>query len=322
MILKIGKHIFENAVLLAPMEGITDLPFRLICKQLGADIVYSEFIASEALVRDIEKSKRKMRFNEQERPIAVQIFGSRRETMVESAKIIEESGVDILDINFGCWVKKVVNNNAGAAFLKNPESMAEMSRAVSDAVSIPVTIKTRLGWDKNSIVILEAAKMLEQSGIAALTIHCRTRDMAMRGAADWSWVAKVKKSVNIPIILNGDVRTPLDARRAFDSTNCDAVMIGRAAIGNPFIFKHIKHYLNTGELLPDANIKDRFDTCLLHLKLSIENNGIPRGIYEFRKHYAGYLKSLHNGSKLRQELVLMETYKEIENALNNFICQV
>jgi len=185
----IGKINIENGLLLAPMEGITDLPFRIICKRMGADLVYTEFIASDALIRDAEKSKRKMEIIDEEHPVSIQIFGANKDAMCHSAKMIEDSGGDIVDINFGCWVKKVVNNNAGAAFLKEPKKMADMAKAVVESVSIPVTIKTRLGWDSDSIVIVEAAQMLEQAGISAIAVHCRTRAMAMHGHADWKWIA-------------------------------------------------------------------------------------------------------------------------------------
>ncbi|MFC2131588.1 tRNA dihydrouridine synthase DusB [Bacteroidota bacterium] len=313
----IGKINIENGLLLAPMEGITDLPFRIICKKMGADLVYTEFIASDALIRDAEKSKRKMEIIDEEHPVSIQIFGANVEAMCHSAKMIEDSGGDIVDINFGCWVKKVVNNNAGAAFLKEPKKMAEMAKAVVESVSIPVTVKTRLGWDFDSIVIVEAAQMLEQAGISAIAVHCRTRAMAMHGHADWNWIPKVKEKVNIPVILNGDVVTPEDTKKAFDTTGCDAVMIGRAAVGNPFIFRDVKEFLRTGiKRIP--SVRERIDTCLDHLKLSMKYKGDPRGLYEFRKHYSGYLKGLYHGSNTRQKLVLMESYKEIKETLNEF----
>ncbi len=315
----LGKYTIENGVLLAPMESITDLPFRVICKKMGADIVYTEFIASEALIRDVQRSLNKMQYREDERPIAVQIFGSKTESMVESAKIVEESGADFLDINYGCWVKKVVNNYAGAALLKDLSLMEEMTSEVVKAVNIPVTVKTRLGWDERSINILEVATMLENTGIAALTIHCRTREMAMRGNADWSWINKVKEKVKLPIILNGDVRTPQDAKRAFDQTNCDAVMIGRAAVGNPFLFKQVKAFLNSGEIIGEPTLEERIETMFLHLDLNIESKSFPRGLYEFRKHYTGYLKGLHNCSQYRQRLVVAMSVDEVHSIIDEFL---
>jgi tRNA-dihydrouridine synthase B len=320
--MEIGKININKGILLAPMEGVTDLPFRIICKRLGADIVYTEFIASEALIRNIKSSVSKMTIVEAERPVAVQIFGSNINSMIQSAKIVEESGADILDINYGCWVKKVVNNDAGAALLKNPAKMAEMTKAVVDSVSIPVTVKTRLGWDKKSIQIIDISKMLEQTGIQALTLHCRTREQGMKESADWSWINALKSELSMPIILNGDVKTPQDAERAFDETGCDAVMIGRAAIGNPFIFSRTKEYLSTGKLIDETKPDERVSVCLEHLRLNIEYKGFPRGLYEFRKHYAGYLKGLRNNSNARQKLVIMESVEDIENCLNEYLIEI
>jgi tRNA-dihydrouridine synthase B len=316
--MKIGKLNIEKGILLAPMEGVTDLPFRVICRKLGADIVYSEFIASEGLIRDAARSLQKLRIHDEERPVAIQIVGDKIESMVESAKIVEDSGADILDINFGCWVKKVVNNNAGAAFLKNPEKMAEMTGAIVDSVSIPVTAKTRLGWEANSIVIIEVAKLLEKAGAKALTVHCRTREMGYKGEADWSWIPKIKSEVQMPIILNGDVKTPEDVKKAFDETGCDAVMIGRAAYGNPFLFGRSKEYLLTSIIPPEPTIDERISTALEHLRVSIQYKGFPRGLFEFRKHHSGYLKGLYNASSVRQKLVIAESYEEVERILNDY----
>ncbi len=318
-ILKIGDKIkIENAVILAPMEDVTEMPFRRICKNFGADIVYSEFISSEALYRKVEKSIRKILFSEEERPIGIQIFGANDEPMVESAKIVETYNPDFIDINYGCWVKNVVKNNAGAAMLKNPKRMQELTKLVVESVELPVTVKTRLGWDRNSIIICEVAKRLEDVGIAALAIHCRTREEAHKGDADWSWIAKVKQEVSIPIILNGDVKTALDVERAFKETGCDGVMIGRAAIGNPFIFREAKEYLRTGQIPSPPTIRERIEICLQHLKLNIEYKGERLGIIEFRKFYSGYLKNLPNASKIRSQIVTSESYQEIADILYNY----
>jgi tRNA-dihydrouridine synthase B len=316
--MKIGKINIDRGLLLAPMEGVTDISFRLMCKRMGADIVYSEFVASEAIIRDVQKSLNKMKIIEEERPAAIQIFGSRDDAMIESAKIAESFRSDFLDINFGCWVKKVVNNNSGAAFLKNPKLMGEMAKCVVKAVTTPVTAKTRLGWDSNSINILEVSKILEDSGVAAITIHCRTREMGMGGLADWSWIKKVKDTVRIPVILNGDIKTPEDSLRAFETTGCDAVMIGRAAVGNPFLFRRTKALLITGITPPEPDIDERINACLEHLHLNIELKGYPRGLFEFRKHYSGYLKGIRNASALRQRLVLMDSFDEIQSTLYEF----
>lgn len=318
--LKIGKYIdIENAILLAPMEDITEQPFRIICKKYGADILYSEFISSEALYRNVPKSIKKIEFTEAERPIGIQIFGANDEPMVESAKLIESFAPDLIDINYGCWVKNVVRNNAGAFMLKQPERMQELTRKVVESVSLPVTVKTRLGWDRNSIVIEDVARRLEDVGISALTIHCRTREEAHKSQADWSWIPNVKKVVSIPVILNGDVKTFEDVRRAFDETGCDGVMIGRAAIGNPFIFAQAKEFLRTGEIPPPPTIEERVNICLEHLKLNIAYKGEKLGIIEFRKFYSGYLKGLPNVSTIRQKLVTSDSFIEIEETLNSFL---
>lgn len=317
-LLKIGNIEVENGILLAPMEDVTDLPYRLICKKMGADIVYSEFIASEAIIRDVERTKRKMLISEKERPVALQIFGSKIDSMVRSAEIVEKIGVDFIDINYGCWVKNVVKNNAGSALLKDPDKMVEMTKGVVDAVKVPVTVKTRLGWDRNSIIIVELAKRLEDTGIAALAIHCRTRIDAIKGEADWSWIPKIKQNVNIPVILNGDVKNHFDVKRAFDETGCNAVMIGRAAIGYPFIFREAKNYLLNGSLPPEPDIKERMSLMLEHLDLEIEYKGLNLGLLEFRKNYAGYLKGFYQSHLVRQKLVTTMNYQEITDIINNY----
>lgn len=316
--MQIGHVNVDQGILLAPMEDVTDLPFRMICKRYGADIVYTEFISSEGLVRDARRSMEKLRLHEEERPVSIQIFGGNLDVMVEAAKVAAASGPDFLDINFGCWVKNVVARNAGAALLKEPEQMQALTKAIVDAVDIPVTVKTRLGWSKDSIVIVEVAKMLQDVGAAALTVHCRTRDMGHDGDADWTWIPKIKHAVDIPVILNGDVKTPQDVKRAFDTTGADAVMIGRAAIGHPFLFKRAKEFMATGEEPAEVHHREKIETCLEHLRLELEYKPQRRAIHEFRKHYGGYLKGLHNNSHARQAVVRMETYEEIEERLLEF----
>lgn len=317
--LNIAEVQAKHGLILAPMEGVTDLPFRVMCRKLGAEYVYTEFIASEALVRNIKKSMLKMRIHDIERPVAIQIFGSNIENMALSAKIVEEAEPEIIDLNYGCWVKKVVRHGAGAAMLKDLDKMYEMTRAVVDAVSTPVTVKTRIGWDKDNIVIEEARKAVEAAGAKALAIHCRTREMGMKGDADWSWVKKVKENANIPIILNGDIRTPQDVKLAYEQTNADGVMIGRGAVGNPFLFwrtvKLLEQGADPGE--PDADIRIKY--CLEHLGHSIEFKGFPRGMYEFRKYYTGYLRGLHMASQMRQKLVVSEDPDEIRKTLLEYL---
>jgi len=308
----------EKPLLLAPMEGVTDLPFRIICRELGADIVFTEFIASDALIRNVDRSFKKMKILQEERPVAVQIFGSKIDAMVQAAKIVEDSGADFLDINYGCWVKKVVNNDAGAAFMKEPNRMAEMTNSVVNAVNIPVTVKTRLGWTRDNINILETSKKCEDAGAKMISIHCRTRDMGMSGKADWSWIPKVKANLSIPVILNGDVTSAEEAKLAFDTTNCDGVMIGRAAIANPFIFKQARELLSYNAIKSHFYVTERFALCKKHLLLSIEYKGIEKGIIEFRKYYSGYLKGLYNASKIRQNLMYLTNYDGIVNELNKY----
>jgi tRNA-dihydrouridine synthase B len=313
--MQIGKVSVEKGLLLAPMEDVTDLPFRLVCKRLGADIVYTEFISSEGLIRDARRSLEKLNVAEEERPVAIQIFGGDETVMGEAGRRAAEANPDFIDINCGCWVKNVVARNAGAALLKDPPQMARITKAVVDSTDLPVTVKTRLGWDPNSIVITDVAKMLEDVGIKALTVHCRTRDMGHRGNADWAWITEVKKHVQIPVILNGDVNTPQDVVRAFE-TGADAVMIGRAAITNPYIFHQSKAYMATGEEPEMPTVEERLNLCLEHLRLYFPLKSEKRAIHEFRKFYSGYLRGMYCASSVRQDLVRYESYAEIEDRLN------
>jgi len=316
--MKIGHVEVDKGILLAPMEDVTNLPFRLICHRYGADIVYTEFVSSDGLVRDARRSIEKIKLAEEERPVAIQIFGGEEDIMVGAALRAEESNPDFIDINFGCWVKNVVVRNAGAALLKDPEKMASLTASIVKAVKKPVTVKTRLGWAKDSIVIVEVAQMIEDAGAAALTVHCRTRDMGHDGDADWSWIPKIKKVVNIPVIVNGDIKTPEDVKRAFDETGADAVMIGRAAIGHPFLFKRARQYMNTGIIPPPIHHRERIEVCLEHLQLEIDNKPLKRAVHEFRKHYGGYLKGLPNNSLARQDVVRMEEFADISHRLLDF----
>ena len=319
--MKIGHVDVDQGVLLAPMEDVTNLPFRQMCKKYGADIVYTEFISSDGLVRDARRSMEKLQLAENERPVSIQIFGGDEDVMVEAARRAADAGPDFVDINFGCWVKNVVVRNAGAALLKDPPQMQRLTRAIVDAVDKPVTVKTRLGWSRDTIVILDVAKMIQDAGAAALTVHCRTRDMGHDGDADWSWVPRIKEVVDIPIILNGDVRTPEDVQRAFHETGADAVMIGRAAIGNPFVFRGAKQFMATGSYDP-VTPRERIETCLEHLRLELLHKQERRAIHEFRKHYGGYLKGLRNNSLCRQDVVRFETYPLIEERMLAFASEL
>ena len=316
---KVGKIEKEKAVLLAPMEDVTDISFRLICRELGADVVYTEFVNSEGLVRKTEKTHKKLEIIEEERPVGIQIYGSGIESMVGAAKYAEEKQPDLIDINAGCWVKGVFGQGAGAGLLKDPAYMQKLVKEVIDNVSLPVTVKTRLGVDHNNIKILEVAKRLEDVGAKALTVHCRTRNMGHKGEADWSWIPRIKEVVNIPVGLNGNVMTAHDVKRAFDETGADAVMIARGAIGNPWIFKEAKELMETGSISTVIDEKMRIQTCLRHLELAIKVKGKRRAILEHRKFYTGYLKGLHNVSEIRKALMVPTEYNEIEEILLSYL---
>lgn len=315
--MKIGTIEVDRGLLLAPMEDVTDPPFRRVCHRLGADIVYTEFISSEGLVRDARRSFQKLKVYDDERPVAIQIFGGREEAMAGSARIAEEAGPDFIDINCGCWVKDVVARNAGAALLKDIDGMRSIVKSVVDATSLPVTVKTRLGWDRASIRIVEVARMLEDIGVAALAIHCRTRDQGHEGLVSWEYIEQVKEAVAIPVILNGDVRTSADVKRAFD-TGADAVMIGRAAIANPWIFREAKHFLDTGEDLAPPTFDERLEVALDHLQMSIDYKGYKYGILEFRKYWGGYLHGMPLASVARRDLVVINELEEIITRLDRY----
>lgn len=312
--LKIGNiEIPKYPLLLAPMEDITEPSFRYLCKQFGADLMYTEFVASEALIRNIDKSIKKLQVAEHERPVGIQIYGHEISSMVEAAKIAAEAKPDLIDINYGCPVKKIANRGAGAGMLKDIPKMIEMSKQIVNAVDLPVTVKTRLGWDMNNLVIEDVAERLQDTGIQALTIHGRTRSQFYKGAADWTLIGKVKNNprINIPIIGNGDVNSPKKAKEMFDRYGVDAIMIGRATIGRPFIFKEIKHFLMTGEILPDLTIKEKVNLAKTHLIKSVEWKGYPRGVYEMRRHYLQYFKGFYNFKEYRMKLVTMLEVDEI-----------
>lgn len=311
----------EKPLFLAPMEDVTDSPFRRICRQKGADIVFTEFISSEALIRDSDIALHKMSYHESERPFGIQIFGGREEAMHGAALVALNNNPDLVDINFGCPVYKVVNKGAGAACLKDLDMMERMAGTVVDAVpDRPVTVKTRLGWDDDTIRIQEVALMLQKIGVKALTVHARTRSQKYKGDADWGWLKKLKNTpgLEIPIIGNGDVTSPELAKKMFDDTGVDGVMIGRGAIGNPWIFEQTRHYLETGELLPEPTLKERLDICAKQLELSVEHQGERYGVIVMKKHYGQYLKGMRNAKKLRMMLMEHSTMAPILEILHNF----
>jgi tRNA-dihydrouridine synthase B len=317
--MKIGNVTLERGLLLAPMEDVTDLPFRLICKEMGADLMYTEFVNSDGLVRGNAKTRKKMAFLEQERPIGIQIYGGNVDAMEGAAREAESFNPDLIDINAGCWVRDVALRGAGAGLLRDLPRLEQLVNTVVKAVRTPVTLKTRLGWDANSIRIVDVAKMCEQSGIAALTVHCRTRDQGHKGEVDYSWIPRIKEAVSIPVILNGDIVTPQDVQNAFASTGCDAVMIGRGAINNPWIFRQAKHFMATGELLPEPALEERVALLKKHLHLAVEHKGERTGVIELRKHYAGFLRGLPHVSKIRTELMQFTEAEPILQHLTAFL---
>jgi len=312
-----GSYEIENGLFLAPMEDVSDYPFRMICKKLGADVMYSEFISSEALIRDAEKAFKKMIIKPQEHPIGIQIYGNRIEAMVEAAQIAEEKRPDFIDINFGCPVKKVALRGAGSGLLQDIPKMIKMCAAVVRAVELPVTAKTRLGWDSDYISIVDIARQMEGVGIEALAIHGRTRAQQYKGEADWDWIAKTKQAVNIPIIGNGDISTPQEAINAFERYGVDAVMIGRGAIHNPWIFRDAKAYRKTGLVPAPPSLEERIDILKEHYLYNVEYKGERRGVLEMRKHISGYLKGLPHIAKYRAKMVLVEKLETINEMLDS-----
>ena len=315
---KIGNiDLGEFPLLLAPMEDVSDPPFRRLCKLHGADMLYSEFISSEGLIRDAIKSRQKLDIFDYERPVGIQIFGGDEEAMALSAKIVATVRPDLVDINFGCPVKKVVSKGAGAGVLKDIDLMVRLTKAVVRSTDLPVTVKTRLGWDESSINIEEVAERLQDVGISALTIHARTRSQMYKGHSDWSYIAKVKNNprIHIPIFGNGDIDNPEKALEYRNKYGVDGIMIGRAAIGYPWIFREIKHYFATGELLSPPTIADRVAAARNHLIWSVEWKGERQGVLEMRRHYANYFKGLPNFKEHRQRLVTLDSAAEIVTAL-------
>lgn len=306
-------------LLLAPMEDVSDPPFRAVCKDNGADLMYTEFISSEGLIRDAIKSRQKLDVFDYEKPIGIQIFGGDEEAMAMSAKIVDAVNPDLLDINFGCPVKKVVSKGAGAAVLKDIDLMERLTKACVKSTSLPVTVKTRLGWDEESKNIMEVAERLQNVGIKALSIHGRTRSQLYKGQADWRLIAEVKSNprINVPVFGNGDIDSPEKALEYKNRYGVDGIMIGRAAIGYPWIFNEIKYYLQTGKHLPAPTIEQRVGVIKKHLQKSIEWKGQTLGILEMRRHYGNYLKGLPNIKEYRTKLVTLKEPEAIFSLLDN-----
>ena len=317
--MKIGNLELKNKVFLSPMAGVTDLPFRLICKEQGCGLLYTEMINGKALCYDDENTKKMLKIEEEEHPVAVQIFGSEPEFMGRAAEIMNDYSNEILDINMGCPAPKVVKNGDGSALMKNPKLAEEVLRAVVKNSKKPVTLKIRKGWDDNSVNAVEIAKIAEDCGISALAIHGRTREQFYTGKADWDIIAEIKKNLSIPVIGNGDVFTIEDSINMLDKTGCDAIMIGRGAQGKPWIFKRINHYMNTGEILPEPTLNEKISTAIKHLKLAVEEHGEYVAVREMRKHIAWYLKGLRNSAKLRDEINKIEDYQEVVSKLEYYM---
>ena len=320
--MKIGNIDLGNQpVLLAPMEDVTDLPFRLLCKQFGADMVYTEFISSDALIREVNKTMQKLTIAEEERPVAIQIYGRDTESMVQAAKMVEQAKPDILDLNFGCPVKKVAGKGGGAGMLQNIPKMLEITAAVVKAVNIPVTVKTRLGWNDESKIIVTLAEQLQDCGIKALTIHGRTRAQMYTGQADWTLIGKVKENprITIPIIGNGDITSPERAKECFDRYGVDGIMVGRASFGHPWIFKEIKHYLKTGEHLPDPGIEWKLNVLKQETIDSINRLDERRGIIHIRRHLAAspIFKNIPDFRRTRIEMLRANTVEELFTILDS-----
>ncbi|MBO4767957.1 MAG: tRNA dihydrouridine synthase DusB [Bacteroidales bacterium] len=312
--MKIGSiDLGEKPVFLAPMEDVTDPSFRYICKGFGADMMYTEFISSDGLIRDAAKTIAKMQVYDYERPIGIQLYGHIPDAIVDAAVRAEAAGPDLLDINFGCPVNKIARRGAGSGMMRFPDLMVEITRRVVDAVKLPVTVKTRLGWDEESKIIVELAERLQDVGIAALTIHGRTRSQLYKGEADWTLIGEVKRNprMHIPIIGNGDITTPQRAAECFDRYGVDGIMIGRASFGHPWIFREVKHYLATGELLPPMSVADRVDLAKRHLAKSLEVKGEKVGILEMRRHLSCYFKGLENFKETRLKLVTLTSPEEL-----------
>jgi nifR3 family TIM-barrel protein len=321
-VVKIGNiALGEFPLLLAPMEDVSDPPFRYVCKQNGADLMYTEFISSEGLIRDAIKSKQKLDIFDYERPIGIQIFGGDEEAMAMATQIVDATQPDLVDINFGCPVKKVVCKGAGAGVLKDIDLMVRLTAAVVRSTSLPVTVKTRLGWDDTSKNIEEVAERLQDIGIQALTIHGRTRAQLYKGEADWSLIAAVKNNprIQIPVFGNGDIDTPQKALEYKNRYGVDGIMIGRAAIGYPWVFNEIKHYLRTGETLPPPTVHERVNVCRTHLQKSCEWKGEKVGIFEMRRHYAQYFQGFNHFKPYRTRLVSAATLIELHQILDEVL---
>ncbi len=322
-LVKIGDiELNDFPLLLAPMEDVSDPPFRALCKEQGADVVYTEFISSEGLIRDAAKSKKKLDIYEKERPVGIQIFGANLESMLKTVEIVEQSHPDIIDINFGCPVKKVVSKGAGAGILKDIDLMVSLTEAMVKHTKLPITVKTRLGWDESSIKIVEVAERLQDVGCKAISIHGRTRAQMYKGSATWAPIAEVKNNsrMHIPVFGNGDVNTPERAVEMRDEYGLDGAMIGRASIGNPWFFKQVKHFFSTGEHLPEISISERVKMAKRHLDISIDwKESEIVGVMEMRRHYANYFRGIPHFKEYRMKMVTSDKLEDVYNVFDEVL---
>jgi tRNA-dihydrouridine synthase B len=318
-VVKIGTVHINGNVVLAPLAGITDTPFRMLCRQFGAALVFTEMISADGLVRGNTNTLRYLFFDQSERPIGLQIFGSDPDVMAEGARRGARQKPDIIDLNLSCPVRKVVKRRAGAALLRDVALLEKICRAVVQAVTIPVTIKIRSGWSSDTIVAVHVAQIAQGCGVSAITVHPRTQQMQFSGKADWPIIAQVKEAVSIPVIGNGDVTSPLEAEEMLTETGCDAVMIGRASLGQPWIFQHIKHYFEKNELLPQPTLQERFNIALSHTRSLIKDKGEFIGIRTMRKHLVWYTTGLRGSAQLRRKIFDVETLQDVEELLHQYL---
>ncbi|MEG0180243.1 MAG: tRNA dihydrouridine synthase DusB [Peptostreptococcaceae bacterium] len=317
--MKIGNVELNNEVFLSPMAGVTDLPFRLICKEKGCGMLYTEMINAKALCYDDENTKKMLKIEDEEHPIAVQIFGSEPEFMGKAAKIMNSYPNEILDINMGCPAPKVIKNGDGSALMRNPRLTAEVLSAVVENSNKPVTLKIRKGWDDDSVNAVEIARIAQECGISALAIHGRTREQFYSGKADWDIISEIKQAIDIPVIGNGDVFEVEDAVNMLEKTKCDAIMIGRGAQGNPWIFKRVNHYMKTGEILLEPTMEEKITTAIKHMNLAVSEHGEFIAVREMRKHIGWYLKGLKNSAKYRDQINKITDYKVVIAMLEEYM---